>query len=68
MSEAAAFECGRIAVELRRIGRLIGQNDMMNAAIARTTGNCTVVTMDSDLGALPGLPVENWAAPQDRAT
>ena len=23
-------------------------------------GNCTVVTTDSDLSALPGLEVENW--------
>lgn len=68
VTEEVAFEYGRVAIELRRIGRVIGQNDMMIAAIARTAGNCTVITMDSDLGAVPGLPVENWAEPQDRAT
>jgi tRNA(fMet)-specific endonuclease VapC len=31
------------------------------AAIAFTLGNCTVVTGDSDLAAIPGLTVENWA-------
>jgi tRNA(fMet)-specific endonuclease VapC len=62
VTEEVAFAYGRVAIELRRIGRLIGQNDMMIAAIARTIGNCTVVTMDSDLGAVPGLPVENWAS------
>jgi len=62
VTDAAAFEYGRIAAELRRIGRPIGQNDMMIAAIALTLGNCTVVTMDADLSAAPGLPVENWAS------
>jgi hypothetical protein len=27
------------------------------------SGNATVVTMDSDLAAIPGLTVENWADP-----
>jgi tRNA(fMet)-specific endonuclease VapC len=35
--------------------------DMMIAAIARTLGNCLVVSADSDLTAVPGLKVENWA-------
>ncbi len=61
VTEEAAFEYGRIAAELRRAGRLIGQNDMMIAAIALTLGKCTVVTMDKDFSAVPGLNVENWA-------
>lgn len=60
---AAAFEYGRIAFELKRIGRPIGQNDMMIAAVAMALGNTTVVTMDGDLAAVPGLAVENWAVP-----
>jgi tRNA(fMet)-specific endonuclease VapC len=60
-TEESAFEYGRIAAELRRLGRPIGQNDMMIAAIARTLGNCTVVSMDGDRSAVPGLAVENWA-------
>ena len=58
---AAAFEYGRLAFELKAIGRPIGQNDIMIAAIALSLGNTTVVTMDSDLAAVPGLTVENWA-------
>ncbi len=58
----AAFEYGRIAFELRKLGRPIGQNDVWIAAIARTLGNTTVVTMDGDLAAVPGITVENWAA------
>jgi tRNA(fMet)-specific endonuclease VapC len=56
-----AFQYGRIALELKMLGRPIGQNDIMIAAIARTLGNTTVVTMDTDLAAIPELPVENWA-------
>jgi tRNA(fMet)-specific endonuclease VapC len=58
---AAAFEYGRLAFELKTIGRPIGQNDMMIAAIALSLGQTTVVTMDSDLASVRGLTVENWA-------
>ena len=37
-TENAAFEYGRIAAALRRLGRMIGQNDIMIAAIALTLG------------------------------
>jgi tRNA(fMet)-specific endonuclease VapC len=60
--EPAAFEYGRIAVELRSLGRPMQVVDMMIAAIAFSLGNCTVVSADSDLAAVPRLPVENWAA------
>jgi tRNA(fMet)-specific endonuclease VapC len=59
---AAAFEYGRIYAELVRLGRPIGTVDMMIAAIALTLGQCTVVSADSDLLAVPGLTVENWRA------
>ena len=58
---ATLFEYGRIAFVLKTLGRPIGQNDIMTAAIALTLGNTTVVTMDSDFAAVPGLTVENWA-------
>lgn len=64
VTEAAAFEYGRLAANLRRIGRDIQQNDLMIAAIALTLGNCTVVSTDGDLSSVPGLTVENWAASQ----
>jgi tRNA(fMet)-specific endonuclease VapC len=59
----ALFEYGRIAFALKAAGRPIGQNDIMIAAIALTLGQCTVVTMDSDLSNIPGLTIENWASP-----
>jgi tRNA(fMet)-specific endonuclease VapC len=61
LTEEAAFEYGRIAAELRRLGRMIGQNDMTMAAVALALGTTAVVTMDSDFDAVPGLAVENWA-------
>jgi tRNA(fMet)-specific endonuclease VapC len=61
---SAAEEYGRLAAELDRIGRRMQQIDIMIAAIAFSLGNCTVVSSDSDLAAVPGLTVENWAAPK----
>ena len=59
----AAEEFGRLFVELRRMGRLMQQIDIQIAAIALSMGNTTVVSRDSDLFAVPGLTVENWAVP-----
>lgn len=55
-----AIEFGRLAATLIRRGRPMQQIDIMIAAIAKTLGNCTVVSYDSDLAAIPGLNVENW--------
>ena len=63
LTEQAAEVYGRIAAELTRTGRPIGKIDMLIAAIALSLGNTTVVSGDSDLAAVPGLTVENWAEP-----
>lgn len=55
-----AYEFGRLFAELMRVGRPMQIVDIQIAAIAFTLGNCTVVTTDSDLSAIPGLAVENW--------
>jgi tRNA(fMet)-specific endonuclease VapC len=60
--KSAAYEYGRIFAELKRRGRIIQQIDMMIAGIAFSLGNCTVVSSDTDLTAVPGLTVENWAS------
>lgn len=57
----AAEEYGRVFAELRRIGRPMQQIDIQVAAIAFSLGSTTVVSADSDLAAVPGLKVENWA-------
>jgi len=57
----AAAKFGHIFAELRRLGRPMQQIDIQIAAIARTLGDCTVVSSDTDLAAVRGLTVENWA-------
>jgi tRNA(fMet)-specific endonuclease VapC len=59
--QAAAEEYGRLRAELRRMGRAMQVPDVMIAAIALSLGKTTVVSKDSDLSAVPGLDVENWA-------
>jgi tRNA(fMet)-specific endonuclease VapC len=59
--DEAAQHFGQIRHELRRSGRVMSVVDMQLAAIAFALGNCTVVTKDGDLSAVPELQVENWA-------
>ena len=59
----ASRRYGQVATELKRAGQLIQQVDMQIAAVALSLGNCTVVSADSDMAAVPGLAVENWATP-----
>jgi len=64
-TESAAVEYGRLAAELRRVGRPMQQIDIMVASIAFSLGNCTVVTTDTDLAAVPGLTIDNWEIPAE---
>ena len=57
----AAEQFGRLRHELRLLGRAMSVVDVQLAAIAFALGNCTVVSKDGDLSAVPGLQVENWA-------
>ena len=61
LTEPGAEVYGRIAADLRRMGRPIGKIDMLIAAIALSLGKTTVVSADNDLTAVPGLTVENWS-------
>ena len=56
----AAGIYGRLYAELRRQGRTIQQVDLQIASIAFSLGQCTVVSEDGDLAAVPGLKAENW--------
>lgn len=60
----AAEVYGRLYAQLRRTGRTMQQVDLQVAAIALTLGRCTVVSVDTDLSAVPGLDVENWTVPR----
>ncbi|HEY2911490.1 MAG TPA: type II toxin-antitoxin system VapC family toxin [Gemmataceae bacterium] len=56
----AAYEYGRLYALLKKVGRPMQQIDIQIAAIALTLGDCTVVSGDRDLTAIPNLKVENW--------
>jgi tRNA(fMet)-specific endonuclease VapC len=58
----AAREYGRLAAELKRLGRPMQQIDIMIAAIALTVGDCAVVSSDNDFNIVPRLLVANWSA------
>lgn len=58
--QEAAFTYGKLAAELKRIGRPMQVVDIMVGAVALNLGNCVVATTDSDLAAIPGLNVEIW--------
>ena len=61
--QAAAIEFGRLYAELRRAGRTLQVPDIQIAAIALSLGNCTVLSKDNDLRAVPGLMVEDGSQP-----
>ena len=61
--QRAAEEFGRLAAELKQIGRPMQQIDIQIAAIAFSLGDCTVVTKDSDISSVPGVQVEDWSRP-----
>jgi tRNA(fMet)-specific endonuclease VapC len=56
----AAYEYGRLYAELARAGRPMQVVDIMLAAIARSLGNCSVVSTDGDFAVVPGIAVVNW--------
>lgn len=59
--QSAAYCYGHIFAELKKSGRVIQQIDKQVAAIALTLGDCTVVSYDADLKAIPDLTVEDWS-------
>lgn len=60
LSRCASEEFGRLACSSKRSGRVVGPMDLLIASIAITLGDCTVVSTDTDMLAIPGLTVENW--------
>jgi len=56
----AAGHYGNIRAVLRRQGRLIGNNDLLIAAHARSLGAVVVTNNEREFGRVPDLIVENW--------
>ena len=59
-SRDAAEHYAEIRVDLRKKGQMIGANDLMIAAHARSLDVAVVTNNVKDFGRVKGLKVENW--------
>jgi len=59
LEPAMAQAYGEIYRELRRMGRVLSQVDMMLAAMVRLS-KWTLLTTDKDFDVLPDIKTENW--------
>lgn len=60
--DSAAEGYGEIRAHLQRAGRLIGGNDLLIAAMAKTNGLTLVTHNTGEFTRVPNLPVEDWQA------
>ena len=58
----AGIHYGEIRQALTQRGRVIGANDLLIAAHARSTGATLVTNNEGEFGRVPGLRMENWLA------
>jgi tRNA(fMet)-specific endonuclease VapC len=56
----AARHCAEIRADLKKKGAMIGANDPMIAAHARSLAAVVVTNNSKDFGRINGLEVENW--------
>jgi tRNA(fMet)-specific endonuclease VapC len=59
-SQAAARHYAEIRADLNKKGSMIGTNDLMIAAHARSLAAVVVTNNTKDFGRVKGLEVENW--------
>ncbi len=59
-TEDAAEDYADIRVHLQKKGKMIGANDLMIAAHARSVGAVIVTNNEREFRRVPGLKVENW--------
>ena len=62
--DAAADHYGEIREALRRRGTLIGANDLLIAAHARSRGATLVTNNEREFRRVPDLRIENWLRPE----
>jgi tRNA(fMet)-specific endonuclease VapC len=58
--DLASLHYARIRADLRRLGTMIGANDLFIAAHARSLGLTLVTNNTREFGRVSGLVIENW--------
>jgi tRNA(fMet)-specific endonuclease VapC len=66
-SDAAAHHYAEIRADLKKRGALIGANDLLIAAHARSLGLRLVTNNTVEFRRVKGLEIENWTLPARRA-
>jgi len=61
--DADARECGKLRARLEQLGTPIGPYDLQIAAQAKRHRLTLVTNNDAEFRRIPGLAIENWAAP-----
>jgi tRNA(fMet)-specific endonuclease VapC len=61
-TDEASWHYARIRADLKRHGKMIGANDLLIAAHARSLGLTLVTNNTGEFGRVPHLVVENWSA------
>jgi tRNA(fMet)-specific endonuclease VapC len=61
--DEAALHYGQIRAALKVAGNLIGANDLLIAAHARSLGFTLVTNNTREFGRVQGLKLENWSVP-----
>ena len=64
LPEKAGMRYGALRATLEKRGEVISSNDLWIAAHALTAGLILVTNNESEFRRVPGLDIENWAAPQ----
>lgn len=67
LPDTAARHYAEIRADLKRRGALIGANDLLIAAHARSLGLVLVTNNTAEFGRVKGLAIENWTLPGRRS-
>ena len=60
--DEASFHCARIRADLKLQGAMIGANDLLTAAHARSLGLTLVANNTQEFKRVPNLAIENWCS------